>query len=241
MTTSKSNGLFGKETFLRLIRFVLRFFLRVFARVRITGYEHVPESGAAIVATNHLGRLDAILGVILTDRNDFILMIAEKYQKYAFWRWWGRRVDAIWINRYEADLHALREVIRRLKMGEILGIAPEGTRSTTEALQDGKPGTAYLASKVKVPIIPVGVVGTEDRVILSRLSRLRRLDIDIHIGAPLYLPAMDRKDREGYLDRSTDEIMCQIASLLPPSHRGVYADSPRLHEILAEKTAVSSD
>ncbi len=186
-----------------------------------------------------LGRLDALLGVILADRDDFILMVAEKYKKVPFWRWAARKVDAVWLDRYEADFQTLRIVLKRLKQGEILGMAPEGTRSETETLAQGKPGAAYLASKANVPIIAIGLTGTEDRVVKYRLRHLRRLDITINIGEPFYLPPMDRKNREAYLEQSTEEIMCRIAALLPPEYRGVYADAPRLQELLVEQPSVT--
>lgn len=220
--------------FLRIVRFIFRIVLRIIARVDITGYGNVPETGGAIVVVNHIGRLDALLGVILADRDDFILLAAEKYQKNAFWRWTGKQVDAVWLDRFDADFHAMRIVYKRLKNGEILGMAPEGTRSKSESLVEGKPGAAYLAGKTGVPIIPVGLTGTEDREVKAKLPRLRRLDIKIRIGEPFYLPPMDRKNRDLYLEQYTDEIMCRVAALLPPSYRGVYADHPRLYELLSE-------
>lgn len=219
--------------FLKILRIISRFILRIIARVDIQGYEHIPQTGGVIVASNHLGRLDAMLGVVLANRDDIILMIAEKYQVYPFWRFMAKRLDALWLDRGEPDLHTLRIVQKRLKGGGILGIAPEGTRSKTESLQPGKPGTVYLAAKTNVPIIPVGVWGTEDRVVKERLSRLRRLDIHARIGEPIYLPPMDRKHRDEFLEEHTEELMCRIAALLPPSYRGVYADHPRTLELLA--------
>ena len=226
--------------FLRTIRFIFRIVLKIIARVDITGYGNIPKTGGVIVVTNHIGRLDAILGVILADRDDFILMVAEKYQKVPFWRWWAKKVDAVWLDRYEADFRTLRIVLKRLQKGEILGMAPEGTRSETEALAKGKPGAAYLAAKANVPIIPVGLTGTEDRVVKYRLRHLRRLDINIRIGEPFYLPPMDRRNRDAYLAQSTEEIMCRIAELLPPKYRGVYADAPRLQELMAGQSSVTA-
>jgi 1-acyl-sn-glycerol-3-phosphate acyltransferase len=226
--------------FIRITLYVLRIVLKIIARVDITGYENIPTTGGVVVVTNHIGRLDAILGVILSNREDFILMVAEKYQKVPFWRWWAQKVDAVWLDRYEADFRTLRVVLKRLKKGEILGMAPEGTRSETEALVAGKPGAAYLAAKANVPIIPVGLTGTEDRVVKYRLRHLRRLDINIRIGEPFYLPPMDRKNRDAFLEESTEEIMCRIASLLPPKYRGVYTDAPRLQEILIGQPPVTA-
>ena len=124
--------------FIRLARAVVRPLLRAISYIDIVGLENIPETGTAIVASNHLGRLDALLAVILSDREDFVIMIAEKYQKFWFWRWVMGELDALWLNRYEADFQTLKTVIKRMKSGQILGIAPEGTRSKTEALLEAK-------------------------------------------------------------------------------------------------------
>jgi len=198
------------------------------------GFENLPETGGCIAAANHLGRLDAPLAFILTNRPDIIMLIAEKYQQYAIWRWLARRLDAIWLNRYEADFRALRLVQKRLRAGGMLAVAPEGTRSQSESLLPGKPGTAYLAAKAGVPVIPVAVTGTEDRVVKAQLKRLHRVHIKVRFGEPFMLPPMDRKNRDAYLKAQTDEIMCRIAAMLPPSYRGVYANHPRTLELLRE-------
>ena len=79
-----------------------------------------------------------------------------------------RSLNGTWIDRYNADFGAIRTVLRRLKAGGILAIAPEGTRSETESLIIGKHGTAFLGLKSQVPIIPVGITGTEDRVVKAK-------------------------------------------------------------------------
>lgn len=224
----------SKHTFLRIIRAISRFVLRIIARIEIIGNTDY-STGPYIITGNHVGRLEAFLVILLAERDDVILLMAEKYQKYAIWRYFARKVDGIWINRFDADFHAMREVLRRLKKGEMLAIAPEGTRSHTEALLPGKSGAAYLAAKANVPIIPIGVVGTEDRVVKYRLKRLKRLDITARLGEPYTLPAQPKGvDRDTWLQAQTDEMMCRIAAQLPPDHRGHYAEHPRLLELLAE-------
>jgi 1-acyl-sn-glycerol-3-phosphate acyltransferase len=223
----------SKHTFLVIIRFITRTILRVIARIEINGSLEFPPNGC-IIATNHLGRLEAFLAIILPNRDDMVLLIAEKYRKYAVWRYFARKIDGIWLNRYDADFQALRAVYKRLQQGEVLAIAVEGTRSPTEALLPGKPGAAFLAAKSGVPVVPLAIWGTEDRVVKQRLRRFQRLDITINVGNPYYLPPMERQNRDVYLQTQTDEMMCQIAALLPPKYRGVYADHPRLKEILAE-------
>jgi len=221
--------------FIRLARMVVRPLLRAISYIDIVGLENIPETGAAIVASNHLGRLDALLAVILSDREDFVIMVAEKYQKYWFWRWVMGELDALWLNRYEADFQTLKTVIKRMKQGQILGIAPEGTRSKTESLLEAKEGATYLAVKTKAAVIPIAVWGTEDRAVVQRLLHLRKLIVHVRIGEPYVLPPMPRgKARDQFLKDQTDEMMCRIAAMLPPKYRGHYANHPRVPELIDE-------
>jgi 1-acyl-sn-glycerol-3-phosphate acyltransferase len=127
----------------------------------------------------------------------------------------------------------LREVIKRLRKGGIYVVAPEGTRSKTEALLPGKSGAAYLAAKLDMPIIPVAITGSEDRLVASALRKFKRSKVFIQIGDEFSLGTLPTKNREAALQIYTDEIMCQIAALLPQSYRGVYTDHLRLKEILS--------
>ena len=219
--------------FLIILRTVCRIIVKIIARVEIEGYENVPTEGAAIAVSNHIGRLDAMLGVILSDRTDFVLFVADKYATSAVWRWVVRNLDAIWLNREEMDLKAMRAVQKRLGEGQILMIAPEGTRSASGTMIPAKPGAAYLATKSNLPILPIGITGTEDAIVKARLKRFQRLDIHIRVGEPFLLPKLDRKRRDEQLAEFTDEIMCQIGMLVPETHHGVYADHPRLAELQA--------
>jgi len=220
---------------IKIIRKIARLFLRLIARVEYVNFDRIPESGSVIVVTNHLGRLDAMMGAVLTNREDILMFIAEKYQKNPMWRWVAKQIDAVWLNRFDADIHAMRQAYKRVKQGEILAMAPEGTRSHTEALLPGKPGAAYLAAKTQALVVPLALTGTEDRVVNSRLKRLKRLEITITVGEPFTLPPIDRHNRDAFLQAQTDEIMCRIAALLPQQYRGVYADHPRLRALLAEQ------
>lgn len=220
------------NTFLRLLRRTSDAVLGQIANIEIHG-EFDYSQGAYIATANHIGRLEVLLALVLVKRDDVILLLAEKYREYAVWRFVAKQTDGIWVNRFDADLNAMKEVLKRLKEGHVLAIAPEGTRSPTEALIEGKPGAAFLASKANVPLVPIGIVGTEDRIVKSRLKRLQKLDIIARVGEPYYLrPREKGEDRDAYLQEQTDEIMCRIAMLLPPDHRGVYADHPRLRELL---------
>jgi len=75
------------------------------------------------------GRLDAALAYYVLDRPDIIMVVAEKYEKYAFFRWLVRITNGMFIDRYNADIASIRATLRRLNQGQILTITPEGTRS----------------------------------------------------------------------------------------------------------------
>jgi 1-acyl-sn-glycerol-3-phosphate acyltransferase len=218
----------------KITRLIISLIVRLFSRLEVRGLEYVPSSGPYVAATNHLGRLDPLLAYYISDRQDIIMLVAEKYSKTAIGRWIVKQLDAIFVDRYNADFAALREALKRLKAGGVLVLAPEGTRSKTGALIEAWPGVSYLAAKAGAPIIPTALIGTEDNNVMDSLRRLRRPKVVIRIGEPFTLPPIPSNERDAALQAYTDEIMCRIAALLPPSYRGVYADHPRLKELLED-------
>ena len=213
------------------LRSIVRFIMRIITDIEVHGLEQVP-SGNYIIASNHLGRLDTAVLMCVIDRQDIIMAIAEKYKNHPFFGPFGRSVNGIWLNRFEADYSALRQILARMEKGGILAIAPEGTRSKTESLQEGKMGVAFLAAKSGYPILPVALTGTEDRRVVENLKHFRRSKIIVRASDWLEIRLPAGKGREQAMREATEEIMCRIAALLPDSYRGVYADHPRLKELL---------
>jgi 1-acyl-sn-glycerol-3-phosphate acyltransferase len=218
----------------KIFRFILRSILRLIARVEVSGSENMPATQGFVIAANHIGRLDAAMPYYLLDRSDIIVMVAEKYQKIALTRWLTHVVNGIFIDRYHADVGALRQTLRRLQGGGILTMTPEGTRSKTGNLIEARPGGIFLAWKAGVPILPAAITGTEDAVVRTRLKHFKRLDIKISVGKSFMLPSVKSKDRDAIMQEYTDEVMCRIAVLLPPERRGFYADHPRLKQLQQE-------
>jgi len=217
------------------LRALIRALIRLAANVEVINKERIPETGSYVFATNHLGVLDAFLAYYALERWDFFIPVAEKWEKYAILRWLGKHLNFIFIDRFNPDIHALRQILKRMEKGEVLVIAPEGTRSRSEKMAEGKAGVSYLASKTQFPVIPVALVGTEDRIFLGNLKRLRRTQIKVIIGETFTLPLLPRKNKDNVLKSYTDEIMCHIATLLPEKNRGVYAEHERTLELLANK------
>lgn len=215
-------------------RYLVRAVIHLIAQFEVIGLENIPKTGATLAVSNHLGRLDAMMPYTFSDRLDITMLIAEKYYANPIFRFLGRQLDGVFIDRFNADVGALREAFSRLKRGSLLVMAPEGTRSPTEGLIEGKPGSGYLAAKAGVPIVPVGITGTEDRLVVQHLRHLRRIPIRAKVGKTFTLPPFDNKHREEAVQHATEEIMCQIAALIPPHNRGIYADHPRLAELLGQ-------
>jgi 1-acyl-sn-glycerol-3-phosphate acyltransferase len=215
----------------KTLRSIVRFLMKIITEIEVNGLEKLPD-GNVIVAANHLGRLDTAALLCILDREDMIMPVAEKYKNHPLYGAIGRAANAIWLNRFDADYSAFRQILERMKQGGLLVIAPEGTRSKTEALQEGKMGVAFLASKSGYPVLPVAVTGTEDRGILENIKHFRRSKITATAADLFYIDIPKGAGREAAMRQATDEIMCQIAALLPEKYRGVYADHPRLKELL---------
>jgi 1-acyl-sn-glycerol-3-phosphate acyltransferase len=221
----------------KTLRSIFRFIINIIADVEIEGIEKLPQ-GNFMIAVNHLGRMDPAMALYAFDREDLIFAVAEKYKNHPLFGAIGRTVNVIWLNRFEADFAALREILARMKKGGVMFIAPEGTRSKTEALQEGKLGAAFLASKSGYPILPVALIGTEDRVIVENLKRFRKSKIKLVAGNMFHIESHTGKGREEVLKNATEEIMCQVAAMLPEKNRGVYADHPRVQELLEQTEKV---
>ncbi|OGN89102.1 MAG: hypothetical protein A2Y88_11545, partial [Chloroflexi bacterium RBG_13_48_10] len=127
-----------------LATFLLRAILRIIARVTVYGMENLPPNPTSFIGvSNHIGRLDPAIVYYLLRRKDIIMLVAEKYKEHTWSRWLAQAINGIFVDRYNADLNAMREVLRRIKQGGIAIIAPEGTRSLTTSLIQGWDGASY--------------------------------------------------------------------------------------------------
>lgn len=219
---------------LKILRFLIRIFLNLIANFELRGKENVPLTGGMILASNHIGILDIIMVYYGIDRTDIFIPVAEKWEKTGWIRWLGKQLNFLFIDRYNPDLKAMRRMIALMEEGKCLVIAPEGTRSRTGSLIEGKPGVAYLAARSGFPVIPIAITGTEDKNILANVKRLRKTNITLTGGKPFVVPPLPKTNRDEALKRSIDEIMCRIAAILPERYRGFYADHPRLKELLSQ-------
>ena len=206
-----------RETLQRLVRFLIK-------HLTYTEFiypENIPAEGAVILATNHMSHMDTPVLFVNPRRPDITALVTTKYQEKPFIRWFTKVAEGIWINRDIADFSAIRKASEVLAKGRALGIAPEGTRSQTGQMQEGKPGTVMLALKTGAPIVPVALTGTEDA--LEKLMHLRRPHITATFGEPFTLPEFQLHHRSEVLQRWTGILMRKIAAMLPEKYRGIYS------------------
>jgi 1-acyl-sn-glycerol-3-phosphate acyltransferase len=191
---------------------------------RIDGTELnlVPMKGPLILAVNHINSLEVpLLFAHLQPRRTIGLAKIETWDS-KFMGWLFDLWEAIPIRRGEADLDALRRCLISLSQGNILGVAPEGTRSYDGKLLCGQPGIVLIALRSGAPIQPVAHWGGED--FSKNIKRIKRTDFHIRVGNPFYLDAKGKKVNGEVRQAMADEIMYQIAVLMPEKYRGQYAN-----------------
>lgn len=192
----------------------------------LQGFEQLPETGPAILCSNHVSFLDSAFLIIQVPRNISFVGKSEYLDS-----WKTRRlfpalgmipIDRKGGEKAQTALSAAENVLQR---GELFGIFPEGTRSRDGMLYKGKTGAARLAMKLDCPIFPVGIVGT--REIQPPDAKVPRVGgrVKITVGKPI-MPERyaQRSDDHVVLREMIDEVMFEIQSMTGQQYRNVYAD-----------------
>lgn len=216
--------------FYHLLKYVLLGpVLRLVFRPRIEGLDHVPESGAAIIAGNHLSFSDHFLMPAILRRRITFLAKAEYFTgpglKGRLTAFFFRSAGQIPVDRSgkEAGQAAVREGLKVLDRGELLGIYPEGTRSHDGRLYKGKVGVAVMALRAGAPVVPCAMIGTfEAQPPGRKIPKLR--PITIRFGEPLeFSRYAGMEDEKAVLRAVTDEIMYAVLELSGQEYVDRYA------------------
>jgi 1-acyl-sn-glycerol-3-phosphate acyltransferase len=206
----------------RIVLAILRPFSKIFLSWKVKGLENVPLTGPLIVIANHVHLLDPVL-LVLSFPWWINFMAKEELFRSSFLRPLVRWGQAFPIRR-QGTIKEKREVFKQAKdvlnKGLILGMFPEGKRSRDGKLMAGKSGSAVMASQMDVPLLPVGIIGTDKVKGISWLWR--RPAIVINIGQPFMLPSIDSRLTKSQMKSLTDSMMSKIAALLPPEYQGDY-------------------
>jgi 1-acyl-sn-glycerol-3-phosphate acyltransferase len=206
------------EWFLRRLFWVLTTLL---CKIDDRQVDKVPDKGPWVLVTNHVNVLE--IPVIYTRlRPRPISGFFAAYRLESLWmRWLLYAFGGIPVRRGEPDLTALRQAVERIRAGAMFALAPEGTRNPQGKLQQGKAGVVLLAQWGGAPIQPIVHYG--DANWQQNLKRLRRVPFNIAVGRPFRIVTHDQRVTAPIRQEIVDEIMLQMASLLPEAYHGYYA------------------
>jgi len=219
-----ANKIFGEARmsarFHRLLNGALKLLFWVLLRCEVQGLQNVPLDGPVLIIVNHINFLDAVVTAVVLPRDMYLMTKSETFHAPVFnWVVWWYGVFSV--RRGEVDRMALRQALNILGEGDVLLVAPEGTRSGDGLMQKARNGLAYIATKADVPILPVAVWGVED--FWKRFPRFKRTEVKVRVGEPFIFKKSESRLRRDELTHMTEEAMLRLAYLLPPEYRGYYS------------------
>lgn len=208
-----------------ILKVVFRAIFRLLGRVKITGKGNIPYGKPYVVAMNHVSIYDPpLVGAFWPEQLEIIGAsdVFEKPGQGQILRAYG----VIPVHRGDYDRVLFTKIISVIKAGFPLLIAPEGGRSHTPGMRQALPGISYIVEQTRVPVLPVGVIGTTEDF-WQRAKHGERPPLELCIGKPITLPEITARGNEKHEARqhNVDLVMNTLAGLLPEEYRGVYAES----------------
>ena len=182
-------------------RGVVKFFMSILYRIEVIGLENVPKEGSVLLCANHIDNLDPPL-VGITMKRPVVFMAKEELFDVPILGKLVRKLNAFPIKRGTADREAIRNGLKVLKEGKVLGIFPEGTRSKTGELGKGLTGVGFFALRSDATVIPCAIIGP------YRVFR----KVKIVYGKPINFSEL--KKNKASLEEATELIMTQIKEIL---------------------------
>ena len=206
----------------KLVCSLLRVGTSTLCRIDKAAFDKIPQNGPLIAYANHIGSLEVPLVFAHLQPRPITSMAKAESWRDPILRWLFNLWELIPLKRGEADISAMRQSIKMIKEGYIFGMTPEGTRSGDGKLLRAHPGVVPIALRSKSPLQPIAHWGVED--FSENIKKLRRTDFHIRVGKPFYLDARGEHVTSKVRQKMVDEMMYQLAKLLPEHYRGYYAD-----------------
>ena len=208
----------------RVAALLCRLVLRAAARVSVSVEGEIPRHGPLIVVANHISNADPplVVGWLTPMLGRQMHILAKEALFVGPVGWFLRSQGVTPVRTGGSDMEAYRTAKAVLDRGQVLCIFPEGTRSPTGVMQEPKPGVAMLATRSGVPVLPVGISGSD--VFLGRGKRLPRVGsrITVRVGIPFQLALDGSLSRRAGVQEASDDLMRRIAALVDERHRGRF-------------------
>jgi 1-acyl-sn-glycerol-3-phosphate acyltransferase len=192
-------------------------------RIKVVHPERVPTTGACILAPSHRSYLDTPFLACVTKRRIRFMGKAELW-KYGWSTRFFSALGGFPVDRAGADRAALRAAQAALEGGEPLGMFPEGTRRSGPVVEDLHHGVAFLAARLGVPIVPIGIGGSE--TILARGRKIPKLNrVVVTVGEPIHPPVREpgASVRRGDVAALTEELTAAVQSLFDEAEASALA------------------
>jgi 1-acyl-sn-glycerol-3-phosphate acyltransferase len=199
--------------FYAVVRKIAKPIIKTAFSVKVAGLEHIPAKGPAIILSNHCSFLDAIMLGALPKRYIWYMTKSSQY-KSDFLRWFLKLAKSFPVRRYTTDVVAVRNAIRVVQQGHILGIFPEGERSWDGRMLPFRQGAMRLVLALGQPVIPVGISGAYG--LMPRWThKIKRVPVTIRFGRPLHfdLIPIPRQTRDD-IKKVAEELKRHILNLI---------------------------
>ncbi|APC38817.1 lysophospholipid acyltransferase family protein [Clostridium estertheticum] len=214
-----------------IAKYLLDSYINKYANIKTHGMEKIKDIKAPIIfICNHLSNADGIIMNRLLKDNNVTFVAGVKLTDNRLTKLGFFVAKTIQVHPNSPDKDAISKIVNTLKQGNNIMMFPEGTRSRSGKMIEGKRGLILMAKLSKATILPMGIWGTEKLLPIDEsdmaLERFHHADVNISIGDSIMIPSKNKDEaRDEYYDRVMNEIMSGIAVLLPEQYRGVYSQN----------------
>lgn len=229
-TVVKIIKMLPEDMLVKITKMTVNRYLRKYANLDIQGLDNIDKvQGAKIFISNHLSNADGlVIDMMLRKKYDPTFLAGAKLSDDPVTNLGTKLVKNISIKPNSADKEAITGIVKLVRSGESMVMFPEGTRSRSGKMIEGKKGILLIARLTKAPIVPIAMWGTEKLLPINEGGSMadetwKHADVHVRVGEPINLPTKEAdEDKKEFETRSMEYIMKAIANQLPEEYRGEY-------------------